>query len=49
MFVARYASGVALGEAMRASRIDLLALGNPLGLAYVSYGQHNLRVAAPAA
>jgi len=44
-FVRRYAAGVPLAEAMRQTRIELLALGSPLGLAYVCFGQHNLHLA----
>jgi hypothetical protein len=34
-----------LGDAVRLARIDLLAMGNPLGLVYIPFGLATLRLA----
>ncbi|MCL3861246.1 CHAT domain-containing protein [Actinotalea sp. K2] len=44
-FLRRFAAGSPLAESMRAGRVEMLGLGNPLGLAYVSYGLHDLHLA----
>lgn len=45
-FLAAFANRIPLAEAMRVARLEVLGLGNPLGLAYASYGLHSLQLAS---
>jgi hypothetical protein len=40
----RFLEGVTLGAAVRGARLDLLAAGNPLGLAYIAFALPGLRL-----
>jgi hypothetical protein len=42
--LAAYTAGVALGEALRRARVEMLRLRNPLGFAYIGFGLHDLRL-----
>jgi hypothetical protein len=43
-FLDAFVGGASLGAAVRQARLDLLRRWNPLGLAYVAYGLHDVRM-----
>jgi CHAT domain-containing protein len=47
-FLDAFVGGASLGAAVRQARLDLLRRWNPLGLAYVAYGLHEVRMAGEA-
>jgi len=46
-FLAGFAGGRGVGEVMREQRLELLELGNLLGLAYTPYCSADLRIVRP--